>query len=75
MTCRDFADFLMDYIDDGLPPEVKRRFEAHLEECPDCVNYLRQYRQTIRLVATAGDDELMPSMPEELVRAIVLSAR
>jgi anti-sigma factor RsiW len=74
MTCRDFADFLVDYIDEVLPAEVRRQFDAHLEECPDCVRYLHQYRDTIRLAASAGDDELA-AMPEELVRAIVLSAR
>jgi anti-sigma factor RsiW len=74
MTCRDFADFLVDYIDGGLPADVRRQFESHLEECPDCVRYLRQYRDTIRLTAAAGEDEAV-AMPEELVRAIVLSAR
>ena len=71
MSCRDFADFLADYIDDALPAAVRRQFEAHLAECPDCVAYLQQYRDTIRLAAHAGDD-LLP-VPEELVRAIVLA--
>ena len=73
MTCRDFANFLVDYLDDGLPADVRQRFDAHLEECPDCVQYLRQYRDTIRLTSAAGDQ--LASIPEELVRAIVLSAR
>lgn len=72
MTCRDFADFLADFIDDALPAPVRRRFEAHLAECPDCVAYLQQYRDTIRLTAHAGDDAALP-MPDELVRAIVLA--
>ena len=73
MTCREFANFLVDYLDDELPADVRQRFDAHLEECPDCVQYLRQYRDTIRLTSAAGD-QLVP-IPEELVRAIVLSAR
>jgi anti-sigma factor RsiW len=75
MTCRDLADFLVDYIDGELPPVVHRQFEAHLVECPDCVAYLRTYRETIRLTAASGDEELMPAMPEELVQAIVAAAR
>ena len=73
MTCRDFADFLVDYIDHALPAGVRQRFDAHLAECPDCVHYLQQYRDTIRLTAAAGDDVLV-AMPEELVRAIMVSA-
>ena len=75
MTCRDAAEFLVDYIDGDLPPLVHRQFEEHLMECPDCVAYLRAYRDTIRLTAAAGDEDLMPAMPEELVRAIVSAAR
>jgi anti-sigma factor RsiW len=74
MTCRALADFLMDYIDNALPSDVRRQFEAHLDECPDCVRYLGQYRDTIRLVTAAGGEALV-AMPEDLVRAIVLSAR
>jgi len=74
VTCRDFADFLGDFIDDALPAGIRRQFEAHLAECPDCVAYLQQYRDTIRLTAHAGDDALLP-MPDELVRAIVLASQ
>ena len=74
MTCRDFADFLADFIDDALPAPVRRQFEAHLAECPDCVAYLQQYRDTIRLTAHAGGDAALP-MPDELVRAIVLASQ
>jgi predicted anti-sigma-YlaC factor YlaD len=78
MTCRALADFLMDYIDNApevvLPSDVRRQFEAHLDECPDCVRYLGQYRDTIRLVTAAGGEALV-AMPEDLVRAIVLSVR
>lgn len=74
MTCQDVADFLVDYVDGELPALVRQQFEAHLGVCPACVNYLQQYRDTIRLVAGVSDD-MLAEMPEELVRAIVLSAR
>jgi anti-sigma factor RsiW len=73
VTCRDFADFLADYLDGTLPDAVRRTFEAHLGECPDCVAYLQQYRDTIRLTAHAGGDVAIP-VPDELVRAIVLAS-
>jgi anti-sigma factor RsiW len=84
VTCRDFADFLADYIDDALPADIRRQFEIHLAECPDCVAYLQQYRDVIRLAPLADDDfdsavvsgfsrTFSPVLPEELVRAIVLA--
>ena len=75
MTCRDFAGFLLKYLDDELPDATRRQFETHLAECPDCVAYLRQYRDTIRLVATAGDDEVLAPMPAQLAHALVAAAR
>ena len=51
-----------------------RDFADFLAECPDCVAYLQQYRDTIRVTTHAGDDVTLP-MPDELVRAIVLASR
>lgn len=74
MTCQEVADFLVDYVDGDLPSPVHQQFEAHLGVCPECVTYLRQYRDTIRLVAGVSDD-MMAEMPDDLVRAILLSTR
>lgn len=79
VTCREFADFVMDYLDDGLAAEERQRFEAHLAECPDCVRYLQEYRDTLAVVRgpapTADiDAEVAGDVPEDLVRA-VLAAR
>jgi anti-sigma factor RsiW len=76
MTCREFADVLLDYLDGVLPEARQACFEEHLAECPDCVAYLATYRETIRLGKAAySDEEAVPvGVPEELVQA-VLSAR
>jgi anti-sigma factor RsiW len=77
MTCREFLDFIMDYLDGTLPDEEQRPFQAHLAVCPDCERYLSQYRVT----ATAGRAALDPEgdvpddVPEELVRAVLASRR
>lgn len=77
MTCREFVDFLMEYLDGNLPGPERECFEEHLAECPDCVAYLATYRETIRLgkAACAEENEaLPPEVPNELVQAI-LAAR
>ncbi len=76
MTCRELTEFLIDYHSGELPPEERARFEAHLTECADCVQYLRSYEETIRLARGAlGDDDapVPASVPEDLVRAILAS--
>lgn len=77
MTCKEFIDFLTDYLANELPAGERACFEHHLRLCPDCVAYLDSYRETVQLgrAACCGDQgELPADVPEELIRAI-LAAR
>lgn len=73
MTCRECAEFLGDYVAGELAPAALAVFERHLQLCPNCVEYLRQYRTTIRAGRAACMDA-GSELPEALVRAI-LAAR
>ena len=78
MTCREFADFLADYLSGELSPGTRAQFERHLEVCPNCVAYLSNYRDTIALGRTvmAENDASVPAdVPEDLVKAILASCR
>jgi anti-sigma factor RsiW len=78
VTCREFADFLADYLSGALSPETGAQFERHLELCANCVAYLSNYRDTIGLgkAAMAEDDTPLPSdVPEGLVKAILAARR
>ena len=76
MTCREFADFMADYLSGDLHPDVLQQFVRHLELCINCQRYLTSYRETIALGkrALADDGALPADVPEDLVRAI-LAAR
>jgi anti-sigma factor RsiW len=77
VNCREFVEFLIDYLEGELPAAQARLFDAHLAACPRCVDYLATYRETVRLGRLlAGDPEgpVPADVPEELVRAI-LAAR
>jgi anti-sigma factor RsiW len=78
VTCREFADFLADYLSGELSPGTRQQFERHLEVCPNCVAYLSNYRDTIVLgrAAISEDDDSVPAdVPEDLVKAILASRR
>ena len=73
MTCREFVEFLMEYL---LGEADREKFDAHLAVCPACVNYLKTYRQTVKVSkgAFADLDEKLPEdAPEELIQAILAS--
>jgi anti-sigma factor RsiW len=78
MTCREIADFLMDYLSGELPLDVRAQFDRHLSACPNCRAYIATYRATIHLGRQAfaiPDADAQAEVPEELVSAILDSFR
>jgi anti-sigma factor RsiW len=71
VTCRDVADFVLDYVEGTLPNDTRRRVDAHMAACRDCVTYLQHYTETVRAGRLAAADDLAPDVPEALVRAIL----
>lgn len=54
LTCEDVNDFLAAYLDDDIPDNLRRRYEAHIACCEVCSAYLEQYRTTISLARSHG---------------------
>jgi anti-sigma factor RsiW len=77
MNCREFTEFLHDYLFGNLPAEERAEFDKHLAECPWCVAYLDSYRKTMQLgqaaFAPAEDAPPPADAPEELIQAILLA--
>lgn len=74
MTCREFVEFLDDYLSDELPEDVRVAFDRHLAGCADCTAYLRTYEKTIRLakaVCAEPEGPVPDGVPEDLVRSIL----
>jgi anti-sigma factor RsiW len=49
-------------------------FERHLQRCPHCPEYLRQYQDSVtagRLAFVAPEEDVPLTVPEELVQAIL----
>ena len=74
MNCREFTEFLHEYLFGDLPAEERAEFEKHLAECPWCVAYLDSYKKTILLeknAFSASEGGAPPAdAPAELVQAI-----
>ena len=74
LTCREFIEFLDEYLDGRWPEDRLARFNDHLARCPSCVSYTRSYQDAVRLgrsVFSSPNEPVPVDVPEELVRAIL----
>jgi anti-sigma factor RsiW len=77
MNCREFVEFLMDYVDETLPERQRAIFTGHIGDCPSCGTYLETYQETARLgrqICRDPEGPVPEDVPEGLVEAI-LAAR
>jgi anti-sigma factor RsiW len=70
MTCREFAEILIDFLTGELDEERRRNSEQHLDICPPCVAYLETYRLTIHLSRRLPQDALPPACEQKLRAAL-----
>jgi len=43
MTCQDYKDLMMAYLDDELDEQQRRAFEEHLASCPACTREMKEF--------------------------------
>ena len=69
MACKELVVVLSEYLDGSLPPDDRRRLEAHLDECPYCVNYVVQMKETIDAMGGVSIESLAPEKQQEVLEA------
>jgi anti-sigma factor RsiW len=69
MPCQELVEVITDYLDGALAATDRERFEAHLEECDACQDYVQQFRQTIALAGRVESEQLSPQARDQLLNA------
>ena len=69
MSCRELVDVVTEYLEGSMAPQDRLRFDAHLAECPYCVNYLDQMRATIAALGGLTEDSIGSEARGELLEA------
>ncbi|WP_160064074.1 anti-sigma factor family protein [Psychromonas sp. L1A2] len=76
ISCESFETFIVDYIDGNLQDEQKHIFIQHLNECPACRVYLKNYEYRIQLSKSIfANDTDKPDIPNQLVEAILAAKK
>ncbi len=74
ITCNEFEDFILAYLDDELPRSKRRVFDWHIRLCKECREYLAAYIASLELTkkALATDEAAsLPDVPDDLVTAVM----
>jgi anti-sigma factor RsiW len=56
LDCNELVELVTAYLENALPAVERARFEAHLTECPDCVEYMAQFQRTIAAIGLAAPE-------------------
>jgi predicted anti-sigma-YlaC factor YlaD len=75
LTCEEVVDLLADDLDRSLPTTLYLKFQLHLSLCASCRRFRRTYGRTVRMVRAvkvAENRVELATLPDELVRRIVL---
>ena len=78
LTCKEFDDFMVDYLEGGLSIWQKCMCWLHIKMCRECAHFVKQYQTVIALGQAAfdnPDDEVSDSVPEELIKAALSHKR
>ena len=55
ITCREFEDFILAYLEGELPERQRRQFDLHIRLCRECRDYLAAYRLSTELAKRASE--------------------
>jgi predicted anti-sigma-YlaC factor YlaD len=71
MSCKELVEWVTEYLEQTMPPADRARFDAHLDVCPGCREYLAQFRETIRLTGCLSSENIEAAMPPATREALL----
>jgi anti-sigma factor RsiW len=69
------VELVTEYLEDALDPDVRARFEAHLDDCEECEVYLEQMRAMIVAAGRVDVEHVAPATLDRLVAAYRAAVR
>jgi len=69
LVCQEMVELVTEYLEGTMTRAERRRFERHLDGCPDCTRYLEQMRVTLEAVGHLHAADVSPEAERELLAA------
>ena len=74
ITCREFNDFIIEYVEGTLTTKQVTLFKRHMKICPMCRNFLKTYIATYKAkshIFPHEDIDVPDEVPQDLIDAIL----
>jgi anti-sigma factor RsiW len=69
MACKELVEVVSDYLEGVMPAAQRRRFEAHLDGCPYCTEYVEQMRAVGGALSGLDESSIAPEQRGALLAA------
>jgi anti-sigma factor RsiW len=71
LRCPDIFARLSEYLDGELPVDLQAEMQAHIEDCPPCVEFVKSLRKSIELCREVKYATAVPEKPpQECIEAM-----
>jgi anti-sigma factor RsiW len=70
LTCKEFLQELNDYLDETVDPELRRKIETHINQCPNCFVILDTTKKTIQVYKGVQPQTLPADVQSRLLKAV-----
>jgi len=70
LTCKEFLQELSDYLDSTVDAELRRKLEAHINECPNCFVILDTTQRTIKVYKGMQPQDIPQEVHTRLMKAV-----
>ena len=70
LTCKDFLSELNEYLDESQDPELRRKVEEHVNECPNCWVIFDTTKKTVQIYKGMEPQTIPSEIESRLLAAI-----
>lgn len=70
LTCKQFLTELNDYLDPNGDPDIKRRLETHVTECPNCFVIVDTTKKTLQVYKGCTPQSIPEDVKTRLWKAL-----
>ena len=70
LTCKQFLQELNDYLDPTGDPEIRRRLESHVTQCPNCFVIVDTTQKTLQVYKGIEPQTIPEDVKNRLLKAL-----